>query len=134
MERVATRTSTRPPPCPTSAPCPYRTGTRAFPIRLSTIIRTGNAHDPIRLSTFIRIGADTLPVLVVNIHQGDRSNGQGLFFTLNLALTFKCAHAARNVVVPLAGTRLPALQILSAVICYCALSALAGCSALPIKT
>src|SRR5947209_6633240 len=23
--RVATRTSTRPPPCPTSAPCPYRT-------------------------------------------------------------------------------------------------------------
>src|SRR5712692_4225826 len=77
-------TSERPPPCPTSAPCPYRTGTRAFPIRLSTIIRTGNAHDPIRLSTFIRIGADTLPVLVVNIHQGDRSNGQGFFFTLNL--------------------------------------------------
>src|SRR6266851_5381296 len=80
----ATTSSTRPPPCPTSAPCPYRTGTRAFPIRLSTIIRTGNAHDPIRLSTFIRIGADTLPVLVVNIHQGDRSNGQGFFFTLNL--------------------------------------------------
>src|SRR5712692_3935800 len=25
------RTSTRPPPCPTSAPCPYRTGRRAFP-------------------------------------------------------------------------------------------------------
>src|SRR5713101_8556205 len=25
MERVATRTSTRPPPCPTAAPCPYRT-------------------------------------------------------------------------------------------------------------
>src|SRR6266478_8224687 len=24
-DRVATRTSTRPPPCPTSAPCPYRT-------------------------------------------------------------------------------------------------------------
>src|SRR5229473_456207 len=23
-DRVATRTSTRPPPCPTSAPCPYR--------------------------------------------------------------------------------------------------------------
>src|SRR6266436_2281039 len=29
--RRATRTSTRPLPCPTSAPCPYRTGTRAFP-------------------------------------------------------------------------------------------------------
>src|SRR5229473_4408173 len=42
-------------------------------------------QDPIRSSTFIRIGADTLPVLVVNIHQGDRSNGQGLFFTLNHA-------------------------------------------------
>src|SRR5260221_8148094 len=25
LDRVATRTSTRPPPCPTSAPCPYRT-------------------------------------------------------------------------------------------------------------
>src|SRR5216683_2800532 len=62
MERVATRTSTRPPPCPTSAPCPYRTGTRAFPIRLSTIIRTGNAHDPMRSSTVIRRGADPLPV------------------------------------------------------------------------
>src|SRR5216683_6828338 len=62
MERVATRTSTRPPPCPTSAPCPYRTGTRAFPIRLSTIIRTGNAHDPMRSSTVIRRGADPLPL------------------------------------------------------------------------
>src|SRR5713101_6136332 len=62
LARVATRTSTRPPPCPTSAPCPYRTGTRAFPIRLSTIIRTGNAHDPMRSSTVIRRGADPLPV------------------------------------------------------------------------
>src|SRR5713101_8228172 len=34
------QTSTRPPPCPTSAPCPYR---------------TGNAHSPIRSSTFIRV-------------------------------------------------------------------------------
>src|SRR5258706_3655781 len=25
LDRVASRTSTRPPPCPTSAPCPYRT-------------------------------------------------------------------------------------------------------------
>src|SRR5229473_5818444 len=25
LDRVATRTSTRPPPCPTSAPCPYIT-------------------------------------------------------------------------------------------------------------
>src|SRR5229473_2328188 len=25
LDRVATRTSTRPPPCPSSAPCPYRT-------------------------------------------------------------------------------------------------------------
>src|SRR6266851_2606956 len=25
LNRVATRTSTRPPPCPSSAPCPYRT-------------------------------------------------------------------------------------------------------------
>src|SRR5216683_7384814 len=40
LDRVATRTSTRPPPCPTSAPCPYR---------------TGNAHSPIRSSTFIRV-------------------------------------------------------------------------------
>ncbi len=110
------------------------TGSRCHQAPTLPHIRPLSLQDPIRLSTFIRIGADTLPVLVVNIHQGDRSNGQGLFFTLNLALTFKCAHAARNVVVPLAGTRLPALQILSAVICYCALSALAGCSALPIKT
>src|SRR5216684_3591056 len=29
--RIATRTSTRPPPCPSSAPCPYRTGIHAFP-------------------------------------------------------------------------------------------------------
>ncbi len=48
MDRVATRTSTRPPPCSTSAPCPYR---------------TGNAHSPIRSSKFI-IGqwpVDALP-------------------------------------------------------------------------
>src|SRR6266851_6559294 len=49
-------------------------------------IRPLSLHYPMRLSTFIRRGADTLPVLVVKIHQGDRSNGQGLFFTLNLAL------------------------------------------------
>src|SRR5216683_2759823 len=40
--RHATRTSTRPPPCPTSAPCPYRTEAdipNHSPIRLSKIIR-----------------------------------------------------------------------------------------------
>src|SRR5229473_913174 len=46
LDRVATRTSTRPPPCPTSAPCPYR---------------TGNAHSPIRSSKFIRGNALTPP-------------------------------------------------------------------------
>ncbi len=52
--RRATRTSTRPPPCPTSAPCPYRTGTRAFP---SLVVQ--NQQD----------GAAPLPHSVVNIHQ-----------------------------------------------------------------
>jgi len=49
-------------------------------------IRPLSLQDPIRLSTFIRIGADTLPDLVVKIHQGDRSNGQGLFFTIEPCL------------------------------------------------
>jgi hypothetical protein len=42
--RAATRTSTRPPPIPTSAPCPYRTEADVscyYPIRLSKIIRIG---------------------------------------------------------------------------------------------
>src|ERR1700730_8602420 len=55
--RIATRTSTRPPPVPASAPCPYRTRadvSRNYPIRLSNIIRTG-----LRL----------LPSLVGKIHQ-----------------------------------------------------------------
>src|SRR5713101_8331334 len=68
--RRATRTSTRPPPCPTSAPCPYR---------------MGNAQDPIRSSTFIRRGADTLPVLVVNIHQ-DRGIFQTRMFCNSFAI------------------------------------------------
>src|SRR5229473_2969715 len=34
------RTSTRPPPFPSSAPCPYRTGPRYYPIRLERFIRT----------------------------------------------------------------------------------------------
>src|SRR5216683_4810251 len=78
--RHATRTSTRPPPCPTSAPCPYRTEadichhspirsapfikTEAdvchhSPIRSAPFIRTQAGifyHSPIRLSTFIRDG------------------------------------------------------------------------------
>src|SRR6266849_3028583 len=37
--RVATRTSTRPPPFPASAPCPYRTGNAHYPIRSSTFSR-----------------------------------------------------------------------------------------------
>jgi len=60
--RQATRTSTRPPPFSTSTPCPYRT---------QADIPT---HSPIRLA---------------KNHQGDCSNGQGLFFTLNLALHSK---------------------------------------------
>src|SRR5947209_8299690 len=39
LDRLATRTSTRPPPCPTSAPCPYSTGNARYPIRSSKIIR-----------------------------------------------------------------------------------------------
>src|SRR5712692_5175667 len=39
---VQVRTSTRPPPFPTSAPCPYRTGPRHSFIRLSKFIRTIN--------------------------------------------------------------------------------------------
>src|SRR5216684_833355 len=52
--RIATRTSTRLPPCPTSAPCPYRTGIHAFP---SLVVK--NHQD----------GAAPLPHSVVNIHQ-----------------------------------------------------------------
>ncbi len=58
--RTATRTSTRPPPVPTSAPCPYRPEggvSSDFPLRLSKIIRT-ERHP--------------LPVLVDIIHQAHR--------------------------------------------------------------
>ena len=54
-KRVATRTSTRPPPFPTSAPCPYRTRTNVF------------SHYPIRSSKFIRTGTPALPSLIVRI-------------------------------------------------------------------
>src|SRR5216684_5062752 len=54
LDRVATRTSTRPPPCPTSAPCPYRTGNAHYPIRSSTFIRHrcfGNKSYPLKNSS-----------------------------------------------------------------------------------
>src|SRR6266446_5368944 len=47
-------TSTRPLPCPTSAPCPYG---------------TGNAHSPIRSSTFIR-GRFTVPIADLSAFAG----------------------------------------------------------------
>jgi hypothetical protein len=80
--RVATRTSTRPPLLSTSTPCPYRTKAVASchsPIRLSNIIRMlgtqasrwGNS--PIRLLNIIRTG-----VMLLRRHTGCRPrDGQG---------------------------------------------------------
>ncbi|SRR5216683_2759824 len=59
---IPTRTSTRPPHPPHSAPCPYRTGDAPSPMRLATFIRRlgrkrPNGDDsPIRSSKFIRKG------------------------------------------------------------------------------
>ena len=50
--RVATRTSTRPPPVPASTPCPYRTRADV------------SNHFPNRLSKIIRVGAGLAPALV----------------------------------------------------------------------
>ena len=54
--RAAGRTSTRPPPLPASALCPYRT-------------RTPRLHSPIRSSQFIRTEARLLPDSVAKVHQ-----------------------------------------------------------------
>src|SRR5712692_9090753 len=57
---IPTRTSTRPPHPPHSAPCPYRMQDAPFPIRSATFIRRlgrkrPNGYDyPIRLAKFIR--------------------------------------------------------------------------------
>src|SRR6266849_246460 len=40
------RASTRPPPFPTSAPCPYRTGPRYYPHSLVKIHQDGAAQSP----------------------------------------------------------------------------------------
>jgi len=59
---VATRTGTRPPPIPSSTPCPYRTvakGARYYSIPLSKIIR-GRFIGPCWMFRY--------PDLLVNLH------------------------------------------------------------------
>src|SRR5712691_2554436 len=56
--RMPTRTSTRPPPCPTSAHCPYRAATFIsfhYRFRLSNFIRIGSRNHPIRSAKFIEL-------------------------------------------------------------------------------
>jgi hypothetical protein len=71
-----TRTSTRPLPFPTSAPCPYRTaGTRT----------SHEPHSPIRLSKIIRMGQRALLHSVGKVHQASGS----------IAQTLRCAQGDR---------------------------------------
>ena len=68
--RVATRTSTRPPPIPTSAPCPYRTGPRALLHSVGKVHQDGaSTYCCIRLSNIIRTGPRALLYSVVKIQQ-----------------------------------------------------------------
>src|SRR5581483_11448613 len=57
QHHAATRTSTRPPPFPTSAPCPYRTERRTFPIMIVNVHQLGDNRFAL------------LPILIGNIHQ-----------------------------------------------------------------
>ena len=63
--RTADRTSTRPPPFPTSTPCPYRTGgAHHSRFWLAKFIRTKanvSRHCSIQLAKFIRTGLCALP-------------------------------------------------------------------------
>src|SRR5579863_8626779 len=59
MHRIATRTSTRPPPIPTSTPCPYRIpGPHAalpLPLPVVSIHQNKTMYDPIGLLLCIRL-------------------------------------------------------------------------------